>query len=165
MKKPLFILMFLPILAALFCACSDDTAVGLDKSAFYLNFSAEYNDLTLAGKLSESENGGYKIVLSEPQTLAGFQAIYENESVKLSFAGLEYAFNKAELPDYAVVFTICDAIDSVLKNSPPVEKTQDGYLLSGIVGDVGYSLTLDSNYSPIALEIDGELPARIIFSK
>lgn len=166
MKKAALILLILVFVIALILpSCSEKTTVAPEKSAFMVGFQAEYNELSISGKLSESENGGYKLTIDKPETLSGMTAVFENNGVKLSFCGIDFNFGCGEIGEQAFVSTVCGVIDSVLSGSSSAEKTDSGFLLKGNVGDTAYELTLDSEHRPLSLKTSGEFPLALTFSK
>ena len=153
------------VISLILPSCYEKMTVLPEKSAFMVGFQAKYNELSISGKLSESENGGYKINIYKPETLSGMTAVFENSGVKLSLCGIDFNFGCGEIGELAFVSTVCGVLDSVLSGSSSAEKTESGFLLKGNVGSTSYELTLDSEYRPLSLKTDGEFPLTLIFSK
>lgn len=150
----------------LFCSCGkSETTVGLNKNSFYTDFTATFNESEISGKLSESENGGYKVNLTAPESLKGLQAIYNNGKITVEYMGLSQEFQKSDLPEYNMIFTLCDIIDYVSSNSPTAEKTDTGYKMSGKLNGAEYTLITDENYIPTQLKTDGQLPLTVNFHR
>lgn len=159
------LLIFTILLCITLCSCGkDDTTVGIDSSAFFTNFTAEYNDLSISGSLTSDDNSGYAISITAPENLNGLNMVYNNDKIRLSFFGLSKEFERSAIPQYNTVFTVCDVIDSVIHSSPAAEKTDDGYVLSGDINGTNYSLTLNDDRKPQILTVDGEMPITVKFS-
>ena len=69
------------------------------------------------------------------------------------------------LPEYNMIFTLCDIIDYVSSNSPTAEKTDTGYKMSGKLNGAEYTLITDENYIPTQLKTDGQLPLTVNFHR
>lgn len=138
--------------------------MGIDSSAFFTEFTAEYNELSISGALSANDSGGYKINVTAPENLKGLTAEYNGDKIKLSYLGLSKEFSRDSLPQYNVIFTVCDVIDSVVHSRAVAEKTDDGYILNGELSGTTYTLTLNSDRKPQTLTVDSEKPMTVKFS-
>ena len=165
----IFIKRLLPIVLSvciLLCSCGKSkTTVGLNKNSFFTNFTATFNQLEISGKLSEADGGGYKVNLTAPESLQGLQAVYNNGKVVVEYMGLSQEFQKSDLPEYNMIFNLCDIIDYVTSNSPAAQKTDTGFKISGNLNGAEYTLFTDENYTTTQLKTDGQLPLTVNFNK
>ena len=82
---------------------------------FSCSFSAQYGDMTVAGRLLRHTAGTLQLEFTQPPTLDGMTAAWDGEKVTLKLLGLSFDVDPDDVPEGAVGRAVMGALDGALR--------------------------------------------------
>ncbi len=134
-------------------------------SGFSCRIQAQYKELDVAGVLERQNAGMLRLTFSAPETLEGLCAVWDGESVTLSFEGLEFSVDPDSVPESALGEEIVAVLDAAIRGEGDRREEDGQLIISGTGANGRYELICDAaTGEPLSLSVPS-LPLAVTFSE
>lgn len=128
------------------CGCHrDNAAKGLIETDFSADFTADYNGLSVTGRVVNTRQGVSSVEFDSPETLSGLSVRYKNGGVALIHGDVTATADEAYLPENSLPSALRLAFRSA-QGGDYTQKSDGIYQINGI------TLTTDDNHLPKMME-------------
>lgn len=134
--------------------CARDGRQGL-KTDFSADFTAQYGEMELSGRLTYTGEKSLKLELSSPETLEGLTVGYRGGELSLGKNGLLCTADEAYLPAGSFPSMLKTALGSVVSAAENGQLTFDGQEAQTDTPFGSCELTVDSEGIPVTLSLSG----------
>lgn len=150
MKK----LAILPIIFSLFISigCSEKQDFKIQNSSLKLYASIKYGDTLYEGEFRADEKGNCEFAFFNPQTLKGFSVYADSDGMELKYKGLSQKIPVSDISEGAFIYEIYELLKSIPQDAA-VDIKNDKIIYEGDSNGRAFTLTLDSNGIPLAIDI------------
>lgn len=134
-------------------------------STFTAKMNVSLDKLNAEGTITRMGDGRWEAEFESPNTLSGVKLVFEENTVKASYKGLDFSVPKSALPVKAMLSNLIEAVDASARETELTGEEKEGlFCMEGSLEGGEYSLALDSNGNIHTFEMPNNL-LKIAFSE
>lgn len=134
-------------------------------STFTAKMNISLEKFNAEGTITRSGDGRWETEFESPNTLSGVKLVFEENTVKASYKGLDFSVPKSAIPVKAMLLNLIEAVDTSARETELTGEEKEGlFCMEGSLEGGEYSLSLDSSGNIHTFEMPNNL-LKIAFSE
>lgn len=134
-------------------------------STFTAKMNVSLDKLNAEGTITRLGDGRWEAEFESPNTLSGVKLVFEENTVKASYKGLDFSVPKSAIPVKAMLLNLIEAVDTSAHETELTGEEKEGlFCMEGSLEGGEYSLSLDSSGNIHTFEMPNNL-LKIAFSE